>query len=573
MMRSLFCMVLLLVAGRMAAQEAAPVMPAMIERFHEDMGILERTYPLSWSKHDGDRIRSFLLQWRNRLEEMSVAGLGPEDKLDYTLFRNLLNHEIENRKLQQTRLEEVRPMLPFADGITRLDEKRRGFQPVDPEAAAALLDSLNTSVATIRAEIKAGLEGKGSGLQATPILANRAFEECRILRDVLDDWYKYYAGYDPVFTWWVEAPYKTLSGSVGSYSGFLRESVVGIDANDRDAIIGDPIGREALLLALRQEMIAYSPEELIRIAETEYDWCETEMKKASRDLGFGDDWLKAVEYVKTLHVPPGKQPELIRDLAEEAVEFIEARDLVTVPPLAKETWRIRMMSAERQKVSPFFTGGEVISVAFPLDSMQHEQKMMSLRGNNIHFSRATVQHELIPGHALQNFMMDRYHPYRQHFWTPFWMEGWALYWEMRLWDLGFAQTPENRVGMLFWRMHRCARIVFSLSFHLGSMTPDECIDYLVKRVGHERDNAAAEVRRSFGGSYPPLYQVAYMVGALQFRALHDELVSTGAMSEREFHDRVLQENVMPVEFLHYLLTGKPVPANPEPTWRFYPGLP
>jgi hypothetical protein len=28
------------------------------------------------------------------------------------------------------------------------------------------------------------------------------------------------------------------------------------------------------------------------------------------------------------------------------------------------------------------------------------------------------------------------------------------------------------------------------------------------------------VRRSFNGSYPPLYQIAYMIGGLQFRALH-----------------------------------------------------
>jgi hypothetical protein len=52
-------------------------------------------------------------------------------------------------------------------------------------------------------------------------------------------------------------------------------------------------------------------------------------------------------------------------------------------------------------------------------------------------------------------------------------------------------------------MHRCARIVFSLSFHLGKMTPRECIDYLVRRVGHERDNATAEVRRSFAGRDAP----------------------------------------------------------------------
>jgi uncharacterized protein (DUF885 family) len=38
--------------------------------------------------------------------------------------------------------------------------------------------------------------------------------------------------------------------------------------------------------------------------------------------------------------------------------------------------------------------------------------MMSMRGNNPSFSRATVFHELIPGHHLQGFMAARYRPYR-----------------------------------------------------------------------------------------------------------------------------------------------------------------
>src|SRR5207244_12880031 len=91
----------------------------------------------------------------------------------------------------------------------------------------------------------------------------------------------------------------------------------------------------------------------------------------------------------------------------------------------------------------------------------------------------------------------------------------------------FQKTPEDRVGALFWRMHRCARVIFSLSFHLGRMTPQECIDFLVNRIGHERDNASAEVRRSFDTDYGPLYQCANFLGAFQCLALHKELVGSG----------------------------------------------
>jgi len=206
--------------------------------------------------------------------------------------------------------------------------------------------------------------------------------------------------------------------------------------------------------------------------------------------------------------------------------------------------------------------------------MSHEQKMMSMRGNNIPFSRATVFHELIPGHELQGFIAARFRPYRSALGsTPFINEGWALYWELLLYDMKFQKTPEDRVGALFWRMHRCARIIFSLSFHLGKMTPDECIKFLIDRVGHEQENASAEVRRSFGGDYSPLYQAAYLLGGMQIYSLHRELVDSGKMTNRQFHDALLRENRMPVELIRASLTKQPLTRDYSASWKFYGDAP
>jgi uncharacterized protein (DUF885 family) len=351
--------------------------------------------------------------------------------------------------------------------------------------------------------------------------------------------------------------------------GFQRPGAATARPGDASDIVGDPIGREALLSELQSEMIPYTPEELIAIANKEMAWCEAEMKKASNDLGYSDDWKKALEHVKNQYVEPGKQPEMIRDLALEAIKFVDDHDLVTVPQLARDTWRMEMMTPERQLVSPFFLGGETILVSFPTNTMSHEQKMMSMRGNNIHFARATVFHELIPGHHLQGFMTARYKPYRGLFGTPFWTEGNALYWELLFWDLKFPKTPENRIGMLFWRMHRCARIIFSLSFHLEKMTPQECIDFLVNRVGHERDNATAEVRRSFDGSYGPLYQIAYLIGGLQQYSLHRDLVDSGKMTNRQFNDALLRENRIPIEMIRAIMTKQKLTRDFKSNWKFY----
>jgi uncharacterized protein (DUF885 family) len=204
--------------------------------------------------------------------------------------------------------------------------------------------------------------------------------------------------------------------------------------------------------------------------------------------------------------------------------------------------------------------------------MTFEQKMMSMRGNNIHFARATVFHELIPGHELQGFMARRYRAWRRPFDTSYYVEGWALHWEMLLWDMNFARSPQDRIGMLFWRMHRAARIMFSLNFHLGKWTPQQCVDFLVDKVGHERENATAEVRRSFAGDYSPLYQAGYMLGGLQIGALHKALVDSGKMTERGFHDAVLKENAIPIEMIRADFMTEKLTRDYVAHWKFYGDL-
>jgi uncharacterized protein (DUF885 family) len=92
--------------------------------------------------------------------------------------------------------------------------------------------------------------------------------------------------------------------------------------------------------------------------------------------------------------------------------------------------------------------------------------------------------------------------------------------------------------MLFWRTHPAP----------------QAVDFLVNEVGHERENAAGKVPRSVGSDeYGPLYQCAYQLGTLQFRALHAELVDSGKMTSREFHDAVMRLNSIPVEMIRATL--------------------
>jgi len=102
------------------------------------------------------------------------------------------------------------------------------------------------------------------------------------------------------------------------------------------------------------------------------------------------------------------------------------------------------------------------------------------------------------------------------------------------------------------------------------MSASECVDFLVRECGHEPANAQAEIRRSVGNRYPPLYQLAYQIGGMQVRSLYREAITLG-WTPRAFHDRFLHENEMPIAAVRALLLGLPLGEIELKNWRFIDG--
>lgn len=509
------------------------------------------------------RLLQLIDQYLDILKKSPFEKWNINGKVDYVLFKRNLESEQYQLLEEQKTYDQIAKHLSFSDKLYELQKPRRRGIAVNGEEVAKALNAINKEIANATQKLKTidSLETKQ---------ANLASDAAKGLQGLMKDYFNFYNGYDPMFSWWVPKTYSETDSLLNVFATAVKRKgkVNTLQKDDGSGIIGNPIGDVELRRQLKFEWIAYTPEELVEIANKEFAWCDAELLKASREMGFGDNWKAAQEKVKMSYVPPGQQPEAMYDLYKQSVDFLKKHDLLTLPPLSEEAWGMYMMSAERQRVSPFFLGGTSLIISYPTNTMTYEEKLMSMRGNNPHFSRATVHHELLAGHHLQGFMTDRHKTYR-NFATPFWHEGNALYWELLLWDMKFPRSPEDRIGMLFWRMHRCARIIFSLNYHLGKWTPQQCIDFLVDRVGHERANAEGEVRRSFTGGYGPLYQIAYKIGGLEFMALKRELVDTKKMPIKQFHDAILHENSMPIEMLRAILTNQNIGRDYKPSWQFY----
>lgn len=520
----------------------------LVRRYTQDKRDLERFYDVQLDPEQRARMQRFVADWRARLAGLDAASLDREGRVDVGLLQNDLDRTAHGLAKAEARAARLADLLPFQPEILRLARERQATQTVDPRAVAETLDGLHAGMADLETRVRERLAGDGIK-PLGPTDAKRAAEATlQLLREV-EGYVAHYRPFHPEFAWWVAEPAEALGKSLRSYAKLLREEGAGLKGEADDPLVGEPLGSAALAKELELELLPYDAEQLVQLAEADMAWCAERMAEAAAELGLGTA-AEALEHVRGLGAEPGEQDLLVKGQALEAVHFLQERDLVSLEPLMLETITFDMLSTTAQRTLPFAAyGGQRMLVAYPTEEMDHGTKIMALGGNNEHFSRIVTPHELVPGHHLQRYMQSRHAAHRAPFSTPFFTEGWALYWEMLLWDEGWARGPEDRIGMLFWRMHRGARVLVLLGFHSGEMTPEDMVDLLVERVGHEPYTARAEVRRYVGDAYGPIYPVGYLIGGLQLRELAAELVGSGGMGPKAFHDALLKQGPIPVELV------------------------
>jgi hypothetical protein len=504
-------------------------------------GEIEKFYPWERSRSCRYYRRQFWQEWLDKAS-------GPEPTKPSDQFEaRLLAWHAARMIFEIDRIESLCLRHKTLDGIAEdffaLEFKRRALINRDGREAAQRLEYLVQAMKEIGDDVA----------PADALWAAQSLEE---VRESFKVWKKTTLGFDPSATWWLETPVARAEEGLDALIKKLREEIAGAKGENDDPLVGTPVGAAAIEEELRTELVPCTVDDMLRIGREQAEWCRARMEEAAQEMGC-TDWREALAVVKKDHVLPGEQEQYVFDLCREAIEWTEGHDLVTIHPVCRDLWTVDMQREDAQAWLPFLGyGGQKCVVSYPLPVMDHATKLMAMAGNCRAFTRAVVPHELIPGHHLQLFEQRRIKPRRQMFSTMFFVEGWTIHWELLQLRMGWAQTPTDRIGMLWWRLHRCNRIVVSLAFHRGEMTPDEMVAYLVEHGGQEKHTARSEVRRYVGTNYPPLYQCAYLIGGLQVHALYRELTEDRGMTPRQAHDAILSENAMPPAMLRERLTGE-----------------
>ena len=165
----------------------------------------------------------------------------------------------------------------------------------------------------------------------------------------------------------------------------------------------------------------------------------------------------------------------------------------------------------------------------------------------------TVYHEGVPGHHLQvaqtvyrRELLNRWR--RMMCWVSGHGEGWALYAERLMAELGYMDDPGNYLGLLDGQSLRAARVVLDIGVHCGFEAPaevgggdwtyDKAWTFLVAHANQGEESMRFELNRYLGW---PGQAPAYKIGERLWLQLRDEVAHRegDAFSLKDFHRRSL----------------------------------
>jgi uncharacterized protein (DUF885 family) len=179
----------------------------------------------------------------------------------------------------------------------------------------------------------------------------------------------------------------------------------------------------------------------------------------------------------------------------------------------------------------------------------------------------TVYHEGVPGHHLQ-IAQAVYNRAQLNSWRRLLggssghAEGWALYAERLMEQLGYLDDPADRLGMLDGQRMRAARVVLDLGVHLekprldgeGTWDADYALDFMRANVNMPDEFVKFEVNRYLGW---PGQAPSYKVGQRIWEQLRDEVAERegDAFSIKQFHKRALDIGGVGLDTLRKALAG------------------
>ena len=307
------------------------------------------------------------------------------------------------------------------------------------------------------------------------------------------------------------------------------------------------------------ELLGTTARELRERARAEIDTLTAEMRATARQISGHEDWHALV--LELNHDRPA-DPEAMRigyeDWTARARAFLQEKGLVSFPPgeecsvePSPPFQRPVLAVASYQDPPPFSNSMKGhFFVPFPPDEASEAEIAKRLESNCYPSIPSTSVHEAYPGHHW-HLVMAKLNPsaLRQVFGTSYFAEGWALYAERMMRESGFYDDPRHVLYQYEATLFRAARVVVDTSLHLGEMTHEEAVQFMLEHSSMTEPTAIAEVTRYCSW---PTQASSYLTGCLEILRIRDQFLAargaslTDVDAMRDFHDAITGAGTLPI---------------------------
>jgi uncharacterized protein (DUF885 family) len=199
------------------------------------------------------------------------------------------------------------------------------------------------------------------------------------------------------------------------------------------------------------------------------------------------------------------------------------------------------------------------NVPFAPDGAGPEEQLSRLRGNSFMQIPAVTVHEAYPGHHLHFAAAGGTNVLRQVLTSTYLVEGWGLYVEQMMGEQGYYLSDTARLGQLAARLFRAGRMVVDTSLHLGEMSIEEAITFMVQRCDLPEPMARGEVLRYCAW---PTQASAYLTGAMEIERMARRWVTGNHGTLPEFHQALVTSGKLPLGVAARAI-GLAAPTMPE----------
>lgn len=514
---------------------------AGIHKYDGELGRFGRDYL--------EEVNSKTKDYLVRVQSIPEGSLDSQEKIDRALVTNSLSSSI--KEFEEIRGWEKDPATYTLVGIYGIFILAiREFAPLE-DRVRSLLSRLSQVPRVLE-------EGRANLRDSPEVFTKVAIEETkggiRFLEGLIPKLAEKVAGLKEELL----AANGDALAAVRCYLEFLKEEWLPASKGDF------AIGKDLFDFKLRTDhILPYTSDELFKIGEEVLTKTESELEVLAREIDPERDWLEILDGLKREHPQPDSLIEVYKGEMEKARQFTMEKELVTIPegeeleviptPVFK---RSTIPYAAYMPPAPFEEEQKGLFYVTPVnEELTPEEQEEQLRGHSVYKIPITALHEGYPGHHLQLVHSNRVSSkVRRMFSTSVFAEGWALYCEELMHDLGYYADPRMRLMQLRDQLWRAARVIIDVSLHTRGMTFDEAVDFLVGKAKLEKVNAIAEVKRYCA---TPTQPMSYVIGKLQIMKVREEYEKKRGKSFelRGFHDKLLSFGTIPVALLREEMLG------------------